>query len=390
MLHPTHPPLHPGSLGAVKYERRAQQLLAPADIRLNSSRPWDMKIHHPQTLERILLTGSMGLGESYMDGWWDCDQLDEFFARVLRHGLDRQVASTHPVLQFIRTHWVNAQSVRRSWTVGREHYDLDQTLFHHMLDPYLCYSCGYWAQANTLAQAQEAKLELICQKLQLQPGMQLLDIGCGWGSLMRYAATHHGVRCVGLTISREQAAAGQLRDRDLPIHYELSDYRQFNPEGQQRFDRVASIGMFEHVGLQNHADYFQTVKRCLKPEGLFLLHTIGKNLSQAPIDPWIEAYIFPNGELPSLQELMRSLEADWVIEDLHNFGADYDRTLMAWHERFLQAWPQLQARHSERFFRMWRYYLLSCAGTFRARANQLWQLVLSPQGMPGGYRRPAG
>jgi cyclopropane-fatty-acyl-phospholipid synthase len=389
MLNPIHPPLNTSTLGATRFERRAQQLLTGADVRLNGTRAWDMKIHHPQTLERIFLTGSMGLGESYMDGWWDCDQLDEFFARVLRQGLDRQLPSVHPVMHFIRSRWLNAQSVRRAWTVGREHYDLDQALFRHMLDPYLCYSCGYWAHADTLEQAQEAKLELICQKLQLQPGMQLLDIGCGWGSLMRYAATHHGVKCVGLTISREQAAAGQLMDRDLPIRYELSDYRQFNPEGRQRFDRVASIGMFEHVGLHNHADYFQAARRSLNADGLFLLHTIGKNLSDSPIDPWIEAYIFPNGELPSLQELMHAIEPGWVVEDLHNFGADYDRTLMAWHQRFEQAWPELQPRHSERFFRMWRYYLLSCAGTFRARANQLWQLVLSPQGMTGGYRRPA-
>jgi cyclopropane-fatty-acyl-phospholipid synthase len=257
-----------------------------------------------------------------------------------------------------------------------------------MLDPYLCYSCGYWANASTLAQAQEAKLELVCQKLQLQPGMTLLDIGCGWGSLMRYAARHHGVQCVGLTISREQAAAGERMDRGLPIRYELSDYRQFNRDSRQRFDRIASIGMFEHVGQHNHLDYFQTARRSLNPDGLFLLHTIGKNLSNTPIDPWIETYIFPNGELPSLQELTRSVEQDWVIEDLHNFGADYDRTLMAWHENFMQAWPAIQSRHSERFHRMWRYYLLSCAGTFRARANQLWQLVLSPQGVVGGYRRP--
>jgi cyclopropane-fatty-acyl-phospholipid synthase len=272
--------------------------------------------------------------------------------------------------------------------VGREHYDLDQELFRHMLDPYLCYSCGYWEQAETLEQAQQAKLELICRKLQLKPGMKLLDIGCGWGSLMRYAATHYQVSCVGLTISREQAAAGVLLDRQLPIRYELTDYRQFNLDKHQRFDRVASVGMFEHVGLHNHADYFNTVMRCLKPDGLFLLHTIGKNQSHAPIDPWIEKYIFPNGELPSLQELTHATEKNWVIEDVHNFGADYDRTLMAWHDRFQHAWPQLKDRHSERFHRMWNYYLLSCAGTFRARSNQLWQLVLSPQGVRGGYRRP--
>jgi len=256
-----------------------------------------------------------------------------------------------------------------------------------MLDPYLCYSCGYWEQADTLEQAQQAKLELICRKLQLKPGMTLLDIGCGWGSLMRYAATHYQVNCVGLTISREQASAAAVLDRHLPIRYELTDYRQFNTEGHQQFDRIASVGMFEHVGLHNHLEYFDTALRCLKPDGLFLLHTIGKNQSHLPIDPWIEKYIFPNGELPSLQELMRSTERHWVVEDVHNFGADYDRTLMAWYERFQQVWSKIKDHHSDRFYRMWSYYLLSCAGTFRARSNQLWQLVLSPQGVRGGYRR---
>jgi cyclopropane-fatty-acyl-phospholipid synthase len=291
-------------------------------------------------------------------------------------------------MHFIKSHWGNAQSIRRAWTVGREHYDLDQALFQHMLDPTLCYSCGYWEQADTLEQAQRAKLELICRKLQLEPGMTLLDIGCGWGSLMRYAATHYQVNCVGLTISREQASAAAVLDRHLPIRYELTDYRQFNTDGHHQFDRIASVGMFEHVGLQNHMEYFDTALRCLKPDGLFLLHTIGKNQSQLPIDPWIEKYIFPNGELPSLQELMRSTERHWVIEDVHNFGADYDRTLMAWYERFQQVWPKIKDHHSDRFYRMWSYYLLSCAGTFRARSNQLWQLVLSPQGVRGGYRRP--
>jgi cyclopropane-fatty-acyl-phospholipid synthase len=382
-------PLSRQPRGLSKFEQWAEHLLQPADIHLNGHRPWDLNIHHPQTLERIFLTGSLGLGESYMDGWWDCEQLDGFFERVLRHGLDRQVQSVHPVVHFLRSRLINPQSARRAWAVGREHYDLDQTLFQHMLDPYLCYSCGYWAHASTLAQAQEAKLELVCRKLQLKPGMTLLDIGCGWGSLMRYAARHHGVQCVGLTISREQALAGERMDHDLPIRYELLDYRAFNRDGRQRFDRVASIGMFEHVGLHNHHDYFLAARRSLKSDGLFLLHSIGKNQSNTPIDPWIESYIFPNGELPSLQELTRAVEPEWVVEDLHNFGADYDLTLMAWHERFVQAWPMIQPRQSERFYRMWRYYLLSCAGTFRARVNQLWQLVLSPQGVTGGYRRPS-
>ncbi|MEY3488919.1 MAG: cyclopropane-fatty-acyl-phospholipid synthase, partial [Pseudomonadota bacterium] len=255
MLNPTRTALLDQPLRHSRFEHRAQPLLAQADIRLNGSRPWDLQIHHPETLERVFLTGSLGLGESYMEGWWDCHQLDGFFERVLRHGLERHVRSVNPLVHFIKSHWGNAQSIRRAWTVGREHYDLDQSLFQHMLDPYLCYSCGYWEQADTLEQAQQAKLELICRKLQLEPGMTLLDIGCGWGSLMRYAATHYQVNCVGLTISREQASAAAVLDRHLPIRYEFTDYRQFNTEGHQQFDRIASVGMFEHVGLHNHLEY---------------------------------------------------------------------------------------------------------------------------------------
>jgi cyclopropane-fatty-acyl-phospholipid synthase len=377
------------NVGALRFRHQAQQLLDNADVHINGKRPWDIQVHHSATLERILLTGSLGLGESYMEGWWDCQQLDEFFHRVLRAGIDQRIQHTHPIVQFIKSRWGNSQSIRKAWVVGREHYDLDQQIYQSMLDPYWCYSCGYWAHADSLEQAQEAKLDLICQKLQLKPGMHLLDIGCGWGSLMRYAATHYQVECVGLTVSKEQAAAGSRRDADLPIRYELMDYRQFNRDGKLRFDRITSVGMFEHVGWRNHQDYFDAALRCLNRDGLFLLHTIGKNVSGTPIDPWIERYIFPNGELPSLRELMTSIEAKFVVEDIHNFGADYDKTLMAWHQRFNSHWPRIKNKHSDLFFRMWNYYLLSCAGTFRARSNQLWQLVLSPQGVQGGYRRPA-
>jgi cyclopropane-fatty-acyl-phospholipid synthase len=368
--------------------RRACELLATADIRVGGSRPWDMRVHHPDTFDRILTRGSLGLGESYVEGWWDCDQVDEFITRILRARLDEQVGRAGWLWASLKARLTNLQSQHRAWQVGEQHYDLGNDLYEAMLDPSMAYSCGYWPAAQTLAQAQEAKLELICQKLQLQPGMTLLDIGCGWGSLMLHAARRHGVHCVGLTISKEQARLGAQKAQDLPVRFELADYRQFNPEGQQRFDRIASVGMFEHVGHKNYRAYFEMARRSLRDEGLFLLHTIGKNRAGASIDPWIEKYIFPNGVLPSASEIAYYSEEDFVMEDWHNFGEDYDKTLMAWHARFEDAWPILQARYGERFYRMWRYYLLCCAGTFRARDNQLWQVVLSPGGRAGGYRRP--
>ena len=368
--------------------RRASELLATAGIQVGGGRPWDIRVHHPATFDRILTRGSLGLGESYMDGWWDCDQLDEFITRILRARLDDQVGRAGWLWASLKARLTNLQSLHRAWQVGEVHYDLGNDLYEAMLDPSMAYSCGYWPEAQTLAQAQEAKLELICQKLQLQPGMKLLDIGCGWGSLMLFAARHYSVECVGLTISKEQARLGAEKARGLPVRFELTDYRQFNPRGEQRFDRIASVGMFEHVGHKNYHAYFDMARRCLHNDGLLLLHTIGKNRAGAGIDPWIEKYIFPNGVLPSVSEIAFYSEDAFVMEDWHNFGEDYDKTLMAWHAHFEAAWPDLQPRYGDRFYRMWRYYLLSCAGTFRARDNQLWQVVLSPSGHAGGYRRP--
>ncbi|PKO55164.1 MAG: cyclopropane-fatty-acyl-phospholipid synthase [Betaproteobacteria bacterium HGW-Betaproteobacteria-21] len=369
-------------------QRIIAELLAEAGITVNGRRSWDMSIHHPDTADRILARGSLGLGESYMDGWWDCGQLDEFIARVLSARLEEKVGTHTLVVQGLRARLFNLQSRRRAWQVGKMHYDLGNDFFKTMLDSHLAYTCGYWADARTLEEAQTAKLDLICRKLGLKPGMRLLDIGCGWGSLMKYAAEHYGVSCLGLSISEEQTSHGQTQCSGLDVEFRLQDYRSFNPNGSEQFDRIASIGMFEHVGHKNYLVFFDMVRRSLKDDGLFLLHTIGKNLRRMPTDPWIDRYIFPNGDLPTLGQIADATERSFIIEDVHNFGADYDRTLMAWHERFEAAWPDFAERYSERFHRMWRYYLLACAGTFRARSNQLWQIVLSPFGVAGGYRRP--
>jgi cyclopropane-fatty-acyl-phospholipid synthase len=382
-----HPPLP--AAGAPMRSRALdvlERLLAQADVKLNGERPWDIRVHDPRTAGRVLAQGSLGLGESYMEGWWDCEALDEFFCRLLRARLDERVSPT-TVWHSLRARLFNLQSVRRAWQVGKAHYDLGNDFFAAMLDSRMTYTCGYWARATNLEDAQAAKLDLVCRKLGLRPGMRLLDIGCGWGSLMKFAARHYGVSCEGLTISRQQAAHIRRNREGLPIEAHLADYRTFNPEGRETFDRLASVGMFEHVGRRNHGSYFDMAARSLDAGGLFLLHTIGKNRRTAGTDPWIDRYIFPNGELPSLGEIADRSEARFVIEDVHNFGADYDRTLTAWHARFDAAWPRFAPALGERFRRMWRYYLLACAGTFRARTTQLWQVVLSPGGVPNGYSR---
>ncbi|TCV99247.1 cyclopropane fatty acyl phospholipid synthase [Biostraticola tofi] len=365
--------------------RIAHEMLSEADIQINGSRPHDIKINNPHFFKRVLKEGSLGLGESYMDGWWDCDRLDMFFHRLLRAGLEKRLPPHfRDTLAVATARIFNLQSRKRAWTVGKEHYDLGNDLFTQLLDPYMQYSCGYWHQAQTLDKAQEAKLDMICRKLQLQPGMTLLDVGCGWGGLAAYAATHYGVSVHGVTISVEQQALAQQRCAGLDVTILLQDYRCL----ALQFDRIVSVGMFEHVGPKNYATYFEVVRRNLNSGGLFLLHTIGANQTDMNVDAWINKYIFPNGCLPSAKHIAEASEPHFVMEDWHNFGTDYDRTLMAWHQRFQRAWPRLAERYGDRFYRMFNYYLTACAGAFRARNIQLWQVLLSPSGVEGGIRVP--
>lgn len=359
------------------------EIFAKAGIWINGDRPWDIQIKDSSVFERIVSHGSLGLGEAYMDGHWDADQLDEFFARILRAKLGRRVSRLSLMVPFLRERLINRQSPRRAWRVGEAHYDLGNDFYQAMLGPHMTYTCGYWKAAEDLDQAQQAKLELICQKLQLESGMRLLDIGCGWGGFMAYAAKNYGVECVGVSISREQVEYARRRYAGLPLDFRLQDYRDL--DGQ--FDRIASIGMFEHVGKKNYRTFMKVVHRCLTDDGIFLLHTIGKSDSTGVTDPWMDKYIFPNGELPAINHISEAVNGLLVTEDLHNFGADYDKTLMQWHANFAAAWPGFADTLGERFYRQWRYYLLSCAGGFRARDLQLWQWTLSKRGILGGCPR---
>ncbi len=363
-------------------EHHMTDLLATADIQVNGARPWDIHIKNSGLFDRVAASGSLGLGEAYMDGWWECEALDQFMFKLLQHDIDKKFRSCPPVVtNAIKAMIFNRQSRQKAFEVGEKHYDAGNDLFEKMLDPHMAYSCAYWNGAEDLHQAQEAKLELICRKLMLAPGMKLLDIGCGWGSLVRYAARHYGVSAVGLTISKEQAVLAQQRCTGLPVEIRLQDYR----ETQGAFDAVVSVGMFEHVGYKNHRTFMEVARNCLKKDGLFLLHTIASNNTVRHCDPWFDKYIFPNGMLPSIKQLGASMEQRFIMEDWHNIGVDYDRTLLAWHENFERSWPCLKDRYSERFYRMWRYYLLCVAGCFRARFLQVWQVVMSPHGKIGGY-----
>jgi len=361
------------------------ELFEIADIQINGSRPWDIQIVNPAAYQEILSGWSLGLGESYMAGYWESDQVDELIARLLAVDLNLQVrgaAKMRVALETVRAKFINLQSKSRAFQVGEEHYDIGNDIFQQMLDSRMIYSCAYWEKAQDLEQAQTHKLEMICRKLELRPGERLLDIGCGWGGLAAHAARHHGVSVKGVTISKEQQQFAQRACADLPVEIVLMDYRDIN----ETFDKVVSVGMFEHVGQKNYTDYFNTASRLLKDQGLFLLHTIGSDVTTRYTDPWIDKYIFPNGKTPSAVEISQALEGRFLIEDWHNFGHDYDKTLLAWHDNFVRSWPSLSQKYGPRFYRMWRYYLLACAGFFRARQGQLWQLVLSKRSRRAVYR----
>jgi len=360
---------------------RVAQLLAMAGVRVDGDAPWDMRVHDSRVHARIVAHGSLGLGEAYMDGWWDAEDLDGFLFRVLDARLDGRVGGIDDAALYVQSKFMNLQNSLRARVVGERHYDLGNDLFRSMLGQRMVYSCGYWKNADDLDTAQEAKLDLVCRKLGLAPGMRVLDIGCGWGEALEFAATHYGVSGVGVTISNEQAQFARDLCAGLPVEIRLQDYRELD----ERFDRIWSIGMFEHVGVKNYRNYFEVTRRCLADDGLNLVHTIGGNESTNHTDPWIEKYIFPNSMLPSAMQIGAAHEGLFVMEDWHNFGADYDRTLMAWRANFESAWPGLRDEYGERFYRMWRFYLSASAATFRCRRNQLWQIVLSPNGVTQGY-----
>ena len=364
------------------YQEVIENIFSKADIKINGNRPQDIQVKDPRFYKRFLKDGSLGLGEAYMDGWWECEKIDEMFFRLFRSMVYQktEVKNLNLYLTVIKAKIFPEGGKSRSHFIGKKHYDLGNELFQHMLDKRMAYACGYWKNAKNLEEAQEAKLDLICRKLKLKPGLRVLDVGCGWGSFAKYAAEKYGVKVTGVTVSKEQIALGRKMCGGLPVELRYQDYREVS----EKFDRIASIGMFEHVGLRFHKIFMKKMRDCLHDDGLFLLHTIVVNRSKPP-DPWLEKYIFPGCRPPSIKEIGKSAEGNFVIEDTHHFGPDYDKTGMVWCDNFKRSWDKIKSQYDDRFYRMWIYYLQSGAAAFRARYSNLYQIVLSKEGIPGGY-----
>ena len=353
------------------------EFLATIDIEIDGSRPWDIKVYNPDLYKSILFNGTLGFGESYMKGWFDCDRLDLFFEKILRSGIYNEIGGVPLFFGKMKSKLRNLQSISRAFQVAERHYDIGNDLFSLMLDKTMMYTCGYWTKdVSTLEESQLAKLDLVAKKLDLKPGMKVLDIGCGWGGAAKHFANNYGVTVVGITISKEQIEYAKQNSGNMDVEFRLMDYRDLD----EKFDAIYSIGMFEAVGYKNYKEFFEVVRSCLNEEGAFLLHTIGGNESTTNTDPWIEKYIFPNGMVPSAEQIAKSSEGIFIFDDWHNIGPHYDKTLMCWYDNFVNNYEKLKEQYDNEFYRMWTYWLLSSAANFRTRSLQLWQVLFSIEG----------
>ena len=362
-------------------ERIVRNLAAEIGITIDGSCPWDVQVHDDRFYRCVLTGGSLGLGESYMKAWWDCEDLIELHSRIAESDAEEKTnRSWRARLKSWQAHLINLQSPQRAPIVARRHYDVTVDHYRNMTDGWVTLSCGYWKDADTLAQAQDAKLDLICRKLGLHRNHRVLDIGCGFGSFSRFAALRYGCSVTAINISAQQVQAARALCQGLPVTIHHCDYRDI-PRLLQvngHYDRVVSVEMFEHVGPRNHRTYMEIAHRSLADGGLFLLQTAGANVASYENDHWFDKYVFPNAVVPSVHQIGDAIAGLFVLEDWHNFGLDYVRTFSAWFEQFDRTWT---TSRDDEFYRMWKYYLLAGAGGFKARRRQLWQLLLSKGGI---------
>jgi cyclopropane-fatty-acyl-phospholipid synthase len=325
-----------------------------------------------------------------MDGLWDCDDMFKLFVAILGRMKPSDIKNPFVSLQEHMLLCTNRQTRIKSHQTIDLHYNLGNDLYANMLDERMVYSCAYWKNVKDdqdLDQAQHNKLDLIARKLHLKPGMKVLDIGCGWGSAAKFMAEKYKVNVVGYSLSQEQIDYARESCKGLDnVEFHCEDYR--NARG--KFDRIFSIGFLEHVGVKNYRTYFEVVERCLEDDGIHLVHTItGRDHSMLKTEGFLDKYIFPNGEIPYVEEPLLHCDGLLMLEDLHNFGPSYTKTLLAWQKRFTKNWPKLEnefgPKAGGKFYRMWNYYLFVCAAIFETRLGNVCQYVQTKKGMRGGY-----
>ncbi|MFZ2226906.1 MAG: cyclopropane fatty acyl phospholipid synthase [Candidatus Nanopelagicaceae bacterium] len=357
------------------------RLLDEAKVPVNSNELWSIQVRDERLWDRVIAQHELGLGEAYIDGWWDCEQVDEALTRLVEIDAVSTIKPTPIIVAHAAKSIIsNRQTKAKAALNAQHHYDIGNDLYTRMLDKELLYSCGYWENASSLDEAQFAKMDMICQKLQLKPGMQLLDIGSGWGGFLRHAVKNYGVVGTGISLSTEQIKLANERSQGLSVKFIKMDYRDL----AGKFDRIVSIGMMEHVGPKNLNKFFAKCDDLLADDGMMLHHTISSLRSGNHTDPFFDRYIFPGGVIPSLARISKATEKKWVIEDVHNFGPDYDRTLMQWYKNINSHWSEIP-QYDDHFKRMWNYYLLASAAGFRARSLQLTQLVFRRPGRSPKY-----
>ncbi len=362
-------------------------LFNSAGVKINGDNPWDIQVNNDRFYRRTL-RGSLGFGESYMDGDWDVQQLDELFSRIIRTNLTGSgMVKINRLWLDLKSRLVNLQSRRGSMAIVETHYDLDHQLYEKFLGPYNQYTCCFFKRATTLEDAEKEKLEMLCNKLALGPEDKVLDIGCGWGGFARYAAETRGCHVTGVSISTEQIAYAREFTDGLAVDIVKADYRDLPdiyPAGH--FDKVLICGMIEHVGYKNYRGIMLVIDQVMKDDGHFLLHTIGNSQDTTVCDPWLEKYIFRNSMLPSIAQLAGAFQDIFVVQAWENYGHYYAPTLAAWYEKFERNWDSIKEIKAlkpfdEKFRRMFDYYLLSCKAGFETEFINLWQVVLTKKGL---------
>ena len=364
------------------YKKLIHSLLDKADITINGNDPWDMQIHDQTIYKDIVLKGSLGLGDGYIKQKWDVDKIDVFFEKILKARVSFLPSLTGALYE-VQDSLSNAQVGKKAFEVGTYHYDLGNELYELMLGESMAYSSArFLDKKNSLTQAQYNKFDQLCKKLELKPGMKILEIGSGWGTFAKFAMSQYGVSVVGLTVSKEQKAYAEKACKGLPAQFILMDYQHIPNKYNGIFDRVVSIEMIEAVGSKNLKTYFSTIAKTLKPDGKFGMQVI---LGSGEDDIFISKRIFPNGHVPSAKEIINNSFAFLHVQHWDSFGKDYEKTLLHWEKNFKNNWNDIKRIkdtsgdkiYDKDFYRMWRYYLLLCAAGFRVGYIDVAQIVMT-------------